>query len=111
MAGMEPPVPSVVRYESAPPELERSIALTTHIPGVPVSTLPPARWLGDVAVGRVLARINAIEVAGFGWAYSSTRNGTPVGGYTSRAAWIREYLKARRTLQASDALPVPVTGS
>lgn len=110
MSGIGLPVPGVVRYEAEPPELDRSIALTTQIPGVPVSTLQSAPWLGEVAVeiGRILARINAIEVTGFGWAYPSERRGTPCGQYTSRAAWILGYGEALRTVEASGALPLPV---
>ena len=110
MTGIGLPVPRVVRYEADPPELDRSIALTTHVPGVPVSTLQPAPWLTHVAVeaGRVLARINAIKVSGFGWAYASERQGIPIGQYPTRAAWAGEYREALRKLQASDALPVHV---
>lgn len=110
MNGIGLPVPGVVRYEADPPELDRSISLTTHIPGVPIATLPPAPWLQDVAVeaGRILARINAIEIPGFGWAYASERQGTPRGHYPSRAAWAREYGESLRTVDASGVLPLPV---
>lgn len=110
MSGLGLPVPGIVRYEADPAELDRSISLTTHIPGVPIATLPPAPWLQDVAVeiGRILARINAIEIPGFGWAYASARQGTPRGHYPSCAAWAREYREALRKLQASNTLSVPV---
>lgn len=108
MAGIGLPVPHVLRYEAAPPELDRSIALGTPIPGVPISTLPPAPWLRDAAVevGRILARINAIQVPGFGWAHASERDGIPVGQCLSRGAWVKEYWEALRKVEVSNALPV-----
>lgn len=110
MATFRLPVPDVVRYETAPPELDRSISLTTHITGVPIFTLQPSTWLEHVAVqiGHVLARINAIEVSGFGWAYASARHEVPTGQYVSRDGWVQEYRDALRQVEVSGALPQPV---
>lgn len=101
------PVPDVVRYEAAPPELDRSISLTMHITGVPISTLQPSTWLEHVAVqiGHVLARINAIELSGFGWAYASEHHGIPTGQYASRDGWVQEYRDSLHLVEVSGALP------
>lgn len=110
VSSQELPVPNVLRYETAPPELDRSVTLTTHVPGVPISTLQPAPWLGDVAVevGRILARINAIEVSGFGWAFASESHGAPKGERDSRNAWVAEYREALHRIETSGAMPVDV---
>ena len=61
-------VPAVVGYEPFDPVLERSVMLTTAIPG---SSLDDARATDRdaplVAAGADLARINQVPVEGFGW--------------------------------------------
>lgn len=100
------PVPKVIRYEPSPPELGRSIALTSHLPGTPLAGLQVDDWLPEVAVhaGRTLARINRIPVRGFGWAYASEENGIPVGEHRSRSEWAREYVDALRVVRESGVL-------
>jgi len=91
-------VPEIVRWEREPPELDRSGALTTRMPGVPL-----AEFDGDAAdalrrAGRDLARSNAIPVIGYGWANAVGNDRHLVAAHSTRAAWAAEYLAAAETL-------------
>ena len=61
-------VPAVVGYEPIDPVLERSVMLTTTIPGASLDDAMPAE-LDQVlfAAGADFARINRVPVDGFGW--------------------------------------------
>lgn len=100
------PVPEVIRYEPCPPELDRSITLTSHVPGMPLADVQAGSWLPTLAadVGRLLAHINRIPVHGFGWAYASDEHGVPAGEHPSRSGWAREYVSAVRVVRESDVL-------
>lgn len=64
-------VPEVVYYEPLNEQVQRSIMVTSEIPGTPMSQPPflSADELERVLVeaGNDLARVNQIAVAGFGW--------------------------------------------
>jgi aminoglycoside phosphotransferase (APT) family kinase protein len=100
------PVPAIVRYESAPPELDRSIALTSRMPGVALADVTAGAWLPDVgrAAGAALARINEIPVQGYGWVQDMTCDGVLVAEHPTRAAWAREYVAASETVAARSLL-------
>jgi aminoglycoside phosphotransferase (APT) family kinase protein len=95
------PVPEVTRYEADPPDLDRSIALTSHMPGVPLGDFDagPAREPLAREVGRALARINSMPVRGYGWAFASETGSAPVGEHPLRSDWVREYQNALQTLR------------
>src|SRR5699024_8252571 len=63
------PIPLILKFEFNPPELDRSIALTSRISGVPLSTSTGVRSVEDIgiAVGTTLASINRTPVSGYGW--------------------------------------------
>jgi aminoglycoside phosphotransferase (APT) family kinase protein len=100
------PIPEVIRYEAAPPELDRSIALTSHLAGTPLADIQAGPWLPALAAdaGRVLACINRISVRGFGWAYASEEEGVPVGVHRWRSGWTREYIGSVRVVRESGVL-------
>lgn len=79
------PVPEVIRYDAELPELDRSIALTSHMPGTPLADLHPDECRPSIAInaGRLLARINRLPVNGFGWAYEASDAGRAVGEHSS----------------------------
>ena len=101
-------VPRVLRWEREPPELDRSAALTSRLPGRPIKEFD---LIGDDlepvmrAAGRDLARINAIPVRGYGWV-DQVRGVDRhlVAEHPTRAAWIAEYLAATRTVIGSGLL-------
>jgi aminoglycoside phosphotransferase (APT) family kinase protein len=97
------PVPAVVRYEAAPVGLDRSLCLTTHVEGVPVSASQAGAWIGTVAIqaGRVLATINEVRVRGYGWAFASTAPDGLVGEHRERSGWVAEYHDAFRVVRES----------
>jgi aminoglycoside phosphotransferase (APT) family kinase protein len=94
-------VPAVVRYEAAPAGLDRSLCLTTHIEGVPLSSCEPGAWIAAVAIeaGRALARINQVRVSGFGWASASSGPDGPIGEHRPRSGWVAEYHDAFRVVR------------
>ena len=61
--------PAIIHYEPFDPALDRSILITTEIPGHPISDCNDAGVLRAVlrAAGRDLALINSIPVDGFGF--------------------------------------------
>jgi aminoglycoside phosphotransferase (APT) family kinase protein len=62
-------VPVVVHYEPFYEPIERSIMITTAIPGEPVCRRPVDAEMAEIveAAGRDLATINSVSVQGFGW--------------------------------------------
>lgn len=100
------PVPAVIGYEAAPAELDRSLALTAHIPGIPLAERPSGEGNASLAIetGRILARINRLPVHGFGWAYAASEGDLPVGEHATRAAWCQEYREAADAVRLSGLL-------
>lgn len=99
-------VPDVVRWEREPPELDRSAALTSRIPGIPVGDYQGDATVAIRQAGRELAQINTVPVVGFGWA-STVREDDHhlVAEHLNRAAWVDEYLAAVETVVAADIFP------
>jgi Ser/Thr protein kinase RdoA (MazF antagonist) len=62
-------VPAIVYYDPYHAPLERSVMITTEIPGTPLGQRPPDATTAAVvrAAGRDLALINQVPVEGFGW--------------------------------------------
>ena len=62
-------VPEVVHFEPFHEALNRSVMITTEIPGTPLTEAPRGIDLRPIliAAGRDLAQVAALEVAGFGW--------------------------------------------
>ncbi|MCA1667294.1 MAG: aminoglycoside phosphotransferase family protein [Thermomicrobia bacterium] len=62
-------VPEVLFVAPYDETVERSVKLTTAIPGCPIGHTPTHPQLPEIMIeaGRDLARINQIPVAGFGW--------------------------------------------
>jgi aminoglycoside phosphotransferase (APT) family kinase protein len=61
-------VPAVIGYEPFDPVLERSVMLTTAVPGRSLDDAMPADPTSALkAAGADLARINRVPVDGFGW--------------------------------------------
>jgi len=91
--------PEVIRWEREPPELDRSAALTSHLPGIPLvdSVGDPSAALQRA--GRDLARFNAIPVRGWGWVRRIDPDGGLVAAHPTRAAWAVEYLAAGETVR------------
>lgn len=100
------PVPDVVRYEARPPELDRSLALTQRVPGVPIAELPSMARLADAcpAAGCAVAAVNAIPVRGYGWVASVTDDDALRAEHETRAAWVAEYLAAAEIVMAARVL-------
>lgn len=108
LVALDIPVPAVIRYEATPTELDRSLALTTHMSGIPLAELSPASGTTSLAeeTGCILARINRLPVHGFGWAYALSKSDLPVGEHATRAAWCREYRDAAHEVRISGVLDV-----
>jgi aminoglycoside phosphotransferase (APT) family kinase protein len=83
-------IPDVVHYEGLAPELGRSIAVTTEIPGESLESCTDEDLARRVVhdAGRDLARINRIATNGWGWA----RRDGPVwpvrGEFDSWGDWV-----------------------
>ena len=102
------PVPRILRWEPEPPELDRSAALTSRMPGRSIEELDlAAAELVAImrAAGRDLARINAVPVCGYGWVdFVRGADRQLVAEHSTRAEWIAEYLAATATVTASGLL-------
>jgi aminoglycoside phosphotransferase (APT) family kinase protein len=100
-------VPEFLIFEAHPPELDRSAALTSTIPGVPLSECRDPAVAIAVAeeAGHDLAIINAIPVLGFGW-IATTRNGEPeiVAQHPVRSGWSAEFLAAVKVIANAGAI-------
>ncbi len=98
-------VPKILRWEREPLEIDRSAALTSGMPGIPL-----AEFSGDASealhqAGRDLARINAIPVVGYGWVdVVAGKDRHLVAKHPTRAAWATEYLAAVDTVIAANVL-------
>ena len=100
------PVPAVVAWEASPPELDRSAALTTRVPGVALLDLPSLsrdqRALATRAAGRDLARIHRVAVRGYGWVDAvDPVDGSLIAEHSTRSAWASEYEDAGREIVGS----------
>ncbi|HWV36707.1 MAG TPA: phosphotransferase, partial [Thermomicrobiales bacterium] len=96
----------VVAWEAAPPELDRSAALTTRVPGVALLDLSSLsgdqRALAARAAGRDLARIHQVAVRGFGWVDTvDPVDGSLIAEHSTRSAWASEYEDAGREILRS----------
>lgn len=110
----ELPVPEVLRFEPAPPELDRSATLTSAIAGRPIDGQMPIAAVRRIArqAGRDLAVINSLPVEGYGWvdeAHGEDRH--LVAEHRTRAAWASEYLAAMDTVIASRVLDPGLDGT
>lgn len=97
------PVPRVLRFELEPPELGRSAALTSVIPGRPIGRHTPIAALQRIAhaAGRDLAAINTVPVQGYGWVdLVRGKDRHLVAEHPTRASWAVEYLAATETVIA-----------
>jgi aminoglycoside phosphotransferase (APT) family kinase protein len=107
-------VPDILMFEVAPPELDRSAALTGTIPGIPLSECRDQAIAANVAyaAGEDLARINAIEVSGYGW-IDRLQAGEPeiVAEHPARSAWAAEYATATDKVIANAILPAALAES
>ncbi|MDQ3692102.1 MAG: aminoglycoside phosphotransferase family protein [Chloroflexota bacterium] len=92
------PVPMIATWEAHPPELDRSAALTTSIPGKPLRDCFSLDNTSSTTVvraaGQDLARINRVPVRGFGWVQSVAADGALVAEHATRSAWTVEYAQA-----------------
>jgi hypothetical protein len=101
-------VPAVVAAEVAPPELDRSVCLTTHTPGVPLLACrdPAIARQVATAAGGDLALVNAVDMRGFGFADSLDRITCEiVAMYTTRAEWTAEIDRALAKVTDQRLLP------
>lgn len=101
------PVPRILDYEHEPPELDRSIVLTTRIPGIPLADVSETAGLEEVgyAAGITLAWINRAPVNGYGWAMGITDDAMLRAEHATRQEWTTEYVDAVARLGASGCLP------
>jgi aminoglycoside phosphotransferase (APT) family kinase protein len=101
-------VPAILRFEAEPPELARSAALTSTIPGIPLSEY---RGHADTVIGDAaadLASLNAIPVIGYGWVGSVQETDRRlVAEHPVRASWATEYATAAATVAGAGILPGP----
>jgi Ser/Thr protein kinase RdoA (MazF antagonist) len=110
---MQVRVPEVIFVEPYNELLQRSIMLTTEIPGQP---LEHSQHLGEKALaeivreaGRDLARINSLPVAGFGWVKRDTlsSDGGLQAEWPTYRAFIDEYWAADLRYLAKHVLSMP----
>ena len=91
-------VPEILVFEVHPPELDRSAALTSHIPGIPLREChdPVTARKVAIAAGRELAVINALPVTGFGWIdrVSDENPEEIIAEHPARAGWTAEFFTA-----------------
>ena len=101
------PIPSIVAYEAEPPELDRSIALTSAMPGVALADAPDAGPVDAIAcaAGAMLAPINRVPVRGYGWVTGVMAGATLLAERATRAGWAAEYLAAAEQVATSGILP------
>jgi Ser/Thr protein kinase RdoA (MazF antagonist) len=89
--------PEVVYYEPCEPRLARSVMITTAIPGRPLADRPlDTATPGIVAeVGRQLAVLNSVPVAGFGWTRRDCAHATALEAeHPTNRAFLTEHLEA-----------------
>jgi hypothetical protein len=98
-------VPDILLFEPAPPEIDRSAALTSHIPGIPLAkcTDPAIARTIAIAAGHDLAIINSLPVTGFGWIdmVSDDHHQAIIAQHPVRAGWTAEFFTAIKELAPS----------
>ena len=107
-------IPEVLRFEPAPPELDRSATLTSEIVGRPLDGQMPIAAVRQTSrrAGRDLAVINSLPVRGYGWVdvvLGEDRH--LVAEHLTRAAWASEYRAATDTVIASRVLDSGLDGT
>ncbi len=105
-------VPAILRFEAAPPELDRSAALTSSMPGIPLSAWSnpiPDRTIEAVAAD--LVRFNAIPVAGYGWIDGVMADSMLFAEHETRAAWVSEYRTAAESVIAAQIFAGPIASA
>lgn len=105
-------VPTVMRFEEAPPELDRSAALTSVMPGIPLTDWGDS--IPDQAIEAVaadLVRFNAIPVEGYGWIDGVRANNTLYAEHETRRAWAREYRTAAETVSTAQIFAEPIVSA
>jgi aminoglycoside phosphotransferase (APT) family kinase protein len=106
-------VPEIIFVEPYNELLQRSIMLTTEIPGQSLaqSQHPGEKALTEIAreAGRDLARINSLPVDGFGWIKRdlATPAGTLQAEWPTYRAFVDEYWEADLHYLASHVLSTP----
>ncbi len=106
---MQVRVPEVIYVEPYNELLQRSIMVTTEIPGRPVGQSQElgGEVLAEIAreVGRDLARINSLVVEGFGWVKRDTSTGEVLlGEWPTYREFVDEYWEADLAYLASHVL-------
>lgn len=105
---LEVRVPDILMFEVAPPELDRSACLTSHISGIPFTEYPDQKVArhGAESAGRDLATINAVRTEGFGWIdHQQAGSPTIAAEHSLRADWATEYDNATERVRASNVIP------
>lgn len=107
LAMFDMPVPHILDYEDDPPELDRSIALTSSIAGVPLSESPDLDSIEDIgfAVGTTLACINRTPVSGYGWVIGVADDDMLQAEHPDRATWTADYVAAAEKVGSAGILP------
>jgi Ser/Thr protein kinase RdoA (MazF antagonist) len=102
-------VPDVVHFMPRHPVFERSVTLTTAIPGRAIGYTQPPQQVATIlhAAGRELAQINQLPVVGFGWA---NRIAPATGGIAAEFPSVGDWLAAHfaeplNALTLSNLLP------
>ncbi len=87
-------VPEVVYFEHLHPTLQRSVMITTEIPGQAIGYGSHADDVHPIIrhAGRELARINTVKVNGFGWIqHDKSRVDELQAEYTTYAEWLQQH--------------------
>jgi aminoglycoside phosphotransferase (APT) family kinase protein len=90
-------VPHVLHFEPLHPVFQRSVMLTSAIPGRAIGYRQPPPMAGAIVrqAGRELARLNQIMVQGYGWVGSLAPTTSALATeYPSLAQWLRAHFTA-----------------
>jgi aminoglycoside phosphotransferase (APT) family kinase protein len=90
-------VPAVIHVEPFDERLERSVMVTSAIPGAPLAARPLDGATAEIlrAAGRDLAVVNSLPVQGFGWIERGTHEGEPLRAeHQSYRSFALEHLDA-----------------
>ncbi len=100
-------VPEVIYFEPFDEGLQRSVLVTTEIPGESIARSARVEDTATVAreAGRDLARINSVPVEGFGWIRRDHNRRTKLTAqYSTAAEWRQEYVEAVERVDRAGAL-------
>lgn len=103
-------VPLVLHSELLHPTIQRSIMLTTAIPGRAIGYTDPPRHSASImrAAGRELARINQVPVQGYGWLTSvQPTTGMLCAEYSTCNAWLQAHFTAPIQALAESGIIAP----